>query len=41
MQAFSEGLLNSAAMTVSLLWLQLKLGQKLSERRHAELRPES
>ena len=32
MQAFSEGLLNSAAMTVSLLWLNLK---------HSELRLES
>ncbi len=32
MQAFSEGLLNSAAMTISLLWLQLK---------HSELRPKS
>lgn len=32
MQAFSEGLLNSAAMTVSLLWLQLK---------YEELRPKS
>lgn len=32
MQAFSEGLLNSAAMTVALLWLQLK---------QRELRPKS
>jgi ADP-ribose pyrophosphatase len=32
MQAFSQGLLNSAAMTVSLLWLQLK---------HSELRHKS
>jgi ADP-ribose pyrophosphatase len=32
MQAFSEGLLNSAAMTISMLWLQLK---------HSELRLES
>ena len=32
MQAFSEGFLNSAAMTVSLLWLQLK---------HSELRLKS
>jgi len=32
MQAFSQGFLNSAAMTVSLLWLQLK---------HSELRLES
>ena len=40
MQAFSEGLLNSAAMTISLLWLQLQLGQKHSEM-HGELRPES
>jgi ADP-ribose pyrophosphatase len=31
-KAFSEGLLNSAAATISLQWLQLK---------HAELRPES
>jgi ADP-ribose pyrophosphatase len=32
MQAFSEGLLNSAAMTISMLWLQLN---------HSELRLES
>jgi len=48
MQAFSEGLLNSAATTVSLLWLQSKRGEKLGEKpgeafgqKHSELRPES
>ena len=40
MQAFSAGLLNSAAVTVSLLWLQSQLGGKPGEN-HSELRPES
>ena len=40
MQAFSAGLLNSAAVTVSLLWLQSQLGGKLGEN-HSKLRPES
>ena len=43
MQTFSEGLLNSAATTVSLLWLQSKLGEKPGKafgQKHSELRPE-